>query len=123
MFGERNMERFGSELPIAEKYIDEMLEADRAGDYEAFISRFDKADLDGFNEEIFQNDVAQMRDDLGSYKSRVYLGSLEGVKSAQRPRCLRFVWRAIYEKNEALIVLGIHELNGVWYINESTVSK
>jgi len=117
------MERFGAELSIAEKYIGEMLKADEAGSFDDFVRRFDKADLEGFTEEIFQHDVARMREDLGCYRSRVYLGSLEGFKTADRPRSLRFVWRGIYDKNEALIVLGIHEKDGDWYVNESTVSK
>ena len=41
----------------------------------------------------------------------------------KHPNCLRFVWRAIYEKNEALITVGIHEKNGVWLVNENVVSK
>ncbi|MEH6454277.1 MAG: hypothetical protein V7782_14700 [Psychromonas sp.] len=117
------MERFGKELLIAETYIDEMLAADQSGDYDSFVRRFDKVELEEFNQEIFNNDVALMREELGSYKSRVYLGSLQGFQTAIRPRCLRFVWRAVYEKNEALIILGIHQVDGEWYVNESTVSK
>jgi hypothetical protein len=111
------------EIAVAEKYLTEMLEADRTDDYEAFIRRFDKIDLEGFDKDIFLNDTEQMQEDLGAYKSRFYLGSLKGFKEDKYPRCLRFVWRAIYEKNEALIVVGIHEKDGVWYVNESTVSK
>ena len=111
------------EVEVAEKFLDEMLEADRVGDYEGFIKRFDKDDIEGFDEETFQKDVSHMRDDLGPYKSRTYLGSLNGFKDDKHPRCLRFIWRAIYEKNEALIIVGIHEIGDVWYVNESTVSK
>ena len=117
------MDNVDAELAVAEKYLDEMMEADRADDYEGFIKRFDKVDLDGFNEEIFHNDAKLMREELGLYKSRSYLGSLNGFKDDTHPRCLRFVWRATYEKNEALIVVGIHEIDGIWYVNESTVSK
>lgn len=110
-------------LEVAEKYLTEMLEADRAGDYDAFIKRFDSADLEGFNKDVFLKDVELMREELGVYEDRVFLGSLNGFKSEDRPGCLRFVWRAIYEKNEALIILRIHEKNGEWYVNESVVSK
>lgn len=111
------------ELEIAEKYLTEMLEADRLGDYEAFIQRFDSDDLEDFTENIFQKDIELMREDLGVYKNRSFLGSLKGFKSENHPGCLRFVWRAAYEKNEALVILGIHEKNGVWYVNENVVSK
>ena len=111
------------ELEVAEKYLTEMLEADRIGNYEAFIKRFDSADLAGFNEIIFHKDIELMGKDLGAYQNRTFLGSLKGFKSESRPRCLRFVWRATYEKNEALIILGIHTKNGVWYVNENVVSK
>jgi len=108
---------------IAERYLSDMLEADRTGDYEGFIKHFDKADLDDFDESIFLKDVELMREDLGTYKDRSYLGSLNGFKTPNHPNCLRFVWRAMYEKNEALITVGIHEKNGVWFVNENVVSK
>ncbi|WP_250655885.1 hypothetical protein [Alkalimarinus coralli] len=110
-------------LSIVENFLTEMLEADRTSDYEAFIKRFDKNDLEDFNKDIFLNDTALMREELGAYKSRVYLGSLNGFKDDSHPNCLRFVWRGIYEKNEALIVLGIHQKDGVWYVNENAISK
>jgi len=28
----------------------------------------------------------------------------------------------VYEKNEAIITVGIHQVNGTWYVNESRVS-
>ncbi len=111
------------ELAVAEQYLTEMLEADRVGDYEGFIRRFDKIDLEGFGEDVFLKDTELMREELGVYQNRFYLGSLNGFKDDNHPRCLRFVWRAIYEKNEALIVVGIHEKDGVWYVNENTISK
>jgi len=110
-------------LAIAEKYLSEMLEADKSMDYAAFVERFDSIELDGFTEDVFLSDIERMREDLGAYKERYYLGSLQGFKSKQHSKCLRFVWRAVYEKNEALIVLGIHEKSGAWYVNENTVSK
>lgn len=110
------------ELKIAEKYLAEMLEADRDEDYLAFIKRFETVDPDEFNESIFLNDVDLMREELGSYKERVYLGSLKGISESGKQRSLRFVWRGIYDINEALIVLGIHQKDGTWYVNENHVS-
>ncbi|MGY0646310.1 MAG: hypothetical protein ACW7DN_17215 [Paraglaciecola chathamensis] len=117
------MECVEEELVIAEKYLTEMLESDRVSDYEGFIKRFDEIDLEGFEKAAFLKDTKLMREELGAYKERIYLGHLNGFKDNDHPRCLRFVWRAIYERNEALIVVGIHEKDGVWYVNENTVSK
>ncbi|NRB39962.1 MAG: hypothetical protein HRU20_16085 [Pseudomonadales bacterium] len=117
------MNEIMEELTVAERYLTEMLEADRIGDYEGFIKRFDKIDLGGFDKDIFLKDTELMREELGVYKKRFYLGSLNGFKDDDHPRCLRFVWRAIYEKNEALIIVGIHEKGGVWYVNDNVVSK
>lgn len=117
------MKEHVDELGIAEEYLTEMLEADRVGDYAAFTRRFDSDELDGFDESIFLKDIELMREELGAYKDRCFLGSLNGFKRANRPASLRFVWRAIYEKNEALIILGIHQKNGVWCVNENVVSK
>ncbi|GAA3921240.1 hypothetical protein [Litoribacillus peritrichatus] len=111
------------ELRIVEAYLTDMLEADRDGDYDAFIKHFDDDDLEGFTKNTFLEDVELMREDLGAYKDRSFLGSLQGFKTDSRSNCLRFVWRATYEKNEALIILGIHEKDGVWLVNENVVSK
>lgn len=117
------MSEYAEELKIAEGYLTEMLAADHAGDYEGFIRRFDTADLEGFGERDFHDDVAKMSADLGAYQNRFFLGSLNGFKTESHPQCVRFVWRAHYEKNEALIIVGMHKKGGIWYVNESVVSK
>jgi len=117
------MIEYAEELKIAEKFLVETIEADRAGDYEGFIRRFDKRDLEGFYEEDFNKDIKLMREQLGAFKSRSYMGSLKGFQNEKHPSCLRFVWRATYEKSEVLIIIGIHKIGDVWYLNESTVSK
>lgn len=117
------MTEYIEELEIAEKYLLETLEADRAGDFESFIKRFDKRDLEGFSEEDFNKDIELMQEELGAFKRRSYMGSLKGFRDEEHPECLRFVWRAIYEKTEALIIIGIHKVDGAWYLNESNVSK
>ncbi|MCL6416855.1 hypothetical protein MIB92_14435 [Aestuariirhabdus sp. Z084] len=117
------MENNKEALGVAEEYLTEMLKADRDEDYEGFVCRFEKSDLEDFGKDDFLKDTALMRDELGPYQRRDFLGALNGFKDDDRPGCLRFVWRAYYEKNEALIVVGIHQKNGIWYVNESTVSK
>ena len=115
------MEDNQEELKIAEKYLSEMLNADQSGDYASFIKRYETVDS-GFSEDVFIKDVEAMKDELGAYKERVYLGSLNCSGKGSPQRSLRFVWRGIYEKSEALIVLGIHQNAGVWYVNENHIS-
>lgn len=117
------MTEHAEELKIAEAFLSEMLEADRLGDYEGFVKHFDGADLEGFNESLFLEDTELMRDELGAYKDRSFLGSLEGFQCEEHPGALRFVWRGIYEKNEALIILGMHKKAGAWRVNENVISK
>jgi hypothetical protein len=58
---------------IAEKYLDEMLEADEAGNYQGFIKRFNQDNLEGFTEADFLKDIEDMREELGSYqKKRIF---------------------------------------------------
>jgi len=115
------IERQG-ELEIAEKYLAEMLEADRDGDYLSFIKHFETVDSKEFNENVFLRDVESMREELGAYKEHVYLGSLNCFHEDSHHRSLRFVWRGIYEKNDAIIVLGIHQKDDIWYVNENHIS-
>ncbi|NOZ84148.1 MAG: hypothetical protein GXP60_04985 [Epsilonproteobacteria bacterium] len=117
------MEKYVEELKIAEKYLDETIKADKEGDFEGFVRRFDKRDLEGFTKDAFHKDVERMKNGLGDYISRSYLGSLEGFRDKNHPECLRFVWRGIYEKSEVLIIVGIHKKDDTWYLNASTVSK
>ncbi|EKF73443.1 hypothetical protein A11A3_13860 [Alcanivorax hongdengensis A-11-3] len=117
------MNHDADEIETAETFLTEMLEADRVGHYSSFIQHFDPAELEGFDEKAFLDDVALMRDELGAYQSRHFLGSLQGFQHEDRPQSRRFVWRAVYEKNEALIILGMHRKDGEWVVNESVVSK
>lgn len=109
-------------LIIAEQYLDEMLEAEATSDYDLFVKRFEKKDLANFGASRFKKDMYSIREDLGHYKSREYLGSLKGFSNAdnpdKHPGCRRYVWRGVFEKNETIITLGIHEIDGVLYVNE-----
>lgn len=107
---------------MAEVYLDEMLKADQDGNYQAFIKRFEQVDVDHFSEETFLADVELMREELGEYRNRHYLGMLSMKSDKGIEQTLRFVWRGIYDKNEALIVLGIHNKDGIWFVNENHIS-
>ncbi|MEM7619778.1 MAG: hypothetical protein AAF228_04840 [Pseudomonadota bacterium] len=103
---------------IAESYLDEMLEAERTRDFKAWTNRFNDDDLEGFSEEIFLSDLDRMEKNLGVYKSREFFGIVKGPKNISAKDSLspsfRFVWKAIFEKNEALIIVGIRQIDGIW---------
>jgi hypothetical protein len=112
------MNESDDQLAIAEKYLDEMLEAENMNNYQSWIKRFEQTDLADFNESIFAEDIKQMNEDLGSYKSRVYLGSLNGFKNDNHPESTRFVWSGVFEKTEMVIVLGIHKRGDTWHVHQ-----
>lgn len=106
---------------VAEEFLDEMLEAEKNLDYHAFVQRFEKKDIDNFGESRFTKDMYAIRTDLGNYKSREFLGALNGFEDADNvgryPECIRYVWRGIFEKNETLMIIGLHKKEGVFYAN------
>lgn len=102
-------------LAVAEEYLDQMIAADAANDYEAFIKPF--IVNEEFTQEKFEADVAEMQPLMGAYVSREYLGSLKGNDDDHKDS-LRFVWKGTYEKEEALIVVGIVMIEGNWFAIE-----
>lgn len=118
------MEVGKSQLALAEKILDEMIEAEREGNenYELFVKHFDKETLSDFGPTRFKKEMMCIREDLGEYKSREYLGSLKGHVDPdypdKHPECVRYNWRGIFEKNETLITLGIHKEGSKYLVNE-----
>ena len=112
------MEKYVAEKAIAEGYLDEMLEAERKRDFGAWSKRWEASDLEGLDEDVFQRDLDDMDRVLGAYRSRFYFGVLKGTKDVSQENdtsvSLKFVWRMIYEKNEALSVVGIRKRDGRW---------
>lgn len=118
------MEEDKQRLALAEEILDEMIQAEREGreDYELFVKRFDKDTLSHFGPTRFKKEMMCIREDLGEFKSREYLGSLKGHVDPdypdKHPECIRYNWRGIFEKNETLITLGIHKQDGQYFVNE-----
>jgi len=118
------MELGKSQLALAEQILDEMIEAESQGNenYELFVKHFDQDTLSDFGPTRFKKEMMCIREDLGEYKSREYLGSLKGHVDPdnpdKHPECVRYNWRGIFEKNETLITLGIHKENGKYLVNE-----
>lgn len=107
---------------VAEEFVDEMLAAEEKLDYQLFVKRFEKKDVDNFGESRFTKDMYAIRTDLGAYQRRERLGVLNGFEDADNagryPGCIRYVWRGIFEKNDTLMVLGIHKKDDIFYVNE-----
>ena len=118
------MELGKSQLALAEQILDEMIEAESQGNenYELFVKHFDQGTLSDFGPTRFKKEMMCIREDLGEYKSREYLGYLKGHVDPdhpdKHPECVRYNWRGIFEKNETLITLGIHKENGKYLVNE-----
>ena len=110
------------QLKIAESYLDEMLAAEEAVDYDAFVRRFETRDIEHFGASRFKKDMYAIREDYGDYRSREYLGCLAGKHDPDRPDrhpgCIRYVWRGVFEKSETLIVVGLFTRDGTAYVNE-----
>ena len=111
-------------LALADNILDEMIQAERKGheDYELFVKHFDKDTLNDFGPTRFKKEMMCIREDLGEYKSREYLGSLKGHVDPdypdKHPECIRYNWRGVFEKNETLITLGVHKKGDKYLVNE-----
>lgn len=110
-------------LSIAEQYLDEMIEAERTNDYEAWIARFEQEDLEGFNQEIFESDIQEMNEELGAYKSRSFLETLRAASEDRNSESHKFVWKGVYEKVDVIMIVGIHKNDGDWYVNQYTINS
>lgn len=108
---------------IAELYLDEMLAAELAGDFQQWIKRYEPVDLEDFDEAEYITDMELIGESLGNYVSREFMGSLKGLRrnvdETESIDRMRFVWKGIFEKSEVVIIVGIHEKDGVVYANEN----
>ena len=109
-------------LSFAEEILSEMIEAESSdtGDYDLFVKHFDK--VDDFGPTRFKKELMCIREDLGDYKDREYLGALKGHVGPDNPdkypESIRFNWRGIFEKNETLITLGLYKKDGKFVVRE-----
>ena len=83
-----------------------MLEADDTGNYERFIKHYEEKDLVDFSIECFQNDIKLMQARNGMNLGYEYFGALQGYREGDHDGCFRFLWKGLYEKREALIVMA-----------------
>ncbi len=118
------MEDDKDRLAMAEKILGEMIEAEAQGseNYELFVKHFDEENLKDFGPTRFKKEMMCIREDLGDYVSREYLGSLNGHIDPDNPdrypEHVRYNWRGIFEKNETLITLGLYKKDGKFLVKE-----
>jgi len=104
---------------IAEQYFDEMVEADEARDYDLWIKRWKD---DDYSKEDYLNDRDGIREDLGPYVSREYIGYICCTKKSGNSQYHRYAWIARHEKASAVTTVGIYEEESVIYLNEKWFS-
>lgn len=111
----------GENLNRVEQFVDEMVEADAERSYEKFTQRFEEKYLVNFSEKKFQRDVREIREDLGQYLNRQFLGCLTGDRdpevTAKYPHELRYVWRFVFEKKEVIGLACIYRKGETYYVS------
>lgn len=116
------MSDFAIDRDTAEQFLDEMLSAEESVDYDAWTRRFEQRFLVHFTRKRFERDMKAIREDLGDYRHREYMGCLKGItETGEEPRfpgCVRYVWKGVFELNETLIVVGLHERDNQVYVNQ-----
>lgn len=105
---------------IAEKYLQEMLEADDTENFDLYIKRFESEYIQGFTEEVFNSDVEKMQQRNGMHKSSEFLGTLRN-EIVDGLDIYRTAWKGIYEKRDAIIEMGVYKKNDNWYVLRSAV--
>jgi len=105
---------------IAEKYLQEMLEADDTKNFELYTKRYEKKHLVNFSQERFLEDIKYMHDRNGMNTGYEFLSALRNASIDGLDVC-RFVYKGIYEKRDAVIDFGVYKKNGNWYVIESAV--
>jgi len=109
-------------LAFAEEILDEMIQAGSTDpeDYELFVKHFDQ--IDNFGPTRYKKEMMCIREELGNYKSREYLGALKGQVNPDNPDkfpgFVRFNWRGVFEKNETLVTLGLYQKEGKYVVRE-----
>lgn len=116
------MQELKEQLLIAEKYLDEMLEAEKTNDYEAWITRFEEVDLLDFNKDMFEKDISEMNEKMGAYKTRSFLETLRSAISRGDSESHKFVWKGVYEKTDVIMIVGIHKKNDIWHVHQYTIN-
>ena len=101
---------------VAEQVLDEMLEAKKTSNYDAWNQRWEVDLTANYTKEKFLNNIKGTLDELGHYISREYIGciSYEGESG----KTYSHAWKSQYEKNVAITTVGIYEKESIVYLDE-----
>ena len=102
---------------FADRCVLEVAQAIRDRDFEAFCRLFDPDLADNFSEPDFLSEVEVESDGLGLLQSHKYLGHVKGSQN-EHPGSVRFVYGGVFTQAEALIILCVHDRDGIPYLNE-----
>jgi len=104
---------------IAELYFDEMVEADRNRDHEAWMKRWKDSD---YSQDQYLTDRDGISNDLGPYIRRQYIGYVCCTQDDGTTKYQRYAWLSTHEKAQAVTTVGIFEHEGEIYLNEKWFS-
>jgi hypothetical protein len=104
----------------AEQYVDQLFDGMFEPNYTKFTQLFEEKFLIHIPEVEFAKNMQEENEKLGAYIGREYMGSVRGPKRAgdnRYPNLIRYLWRCYFEKNEALLRVGIYEKHGTYYVS------
>jgi len=112
---------FDEQRLTAERYLDEIFEAEKELDHAKFVRRSEPEYSINYSEKDFKNSVREIREELGSVVTREYWGCLTGPivsdVADRYPGLVRHIWLAVFEKAQLYITLGVYQKNGTYYIS------
>lgn len=102
----------------AEKCIEKIGNAIRDEDFDAYQECFDPEDPGDFTKDEFENSISTEADELGFITGYDYLGSIKG-DPVEFTGAVKFVYKGTFsEGGEAFIIVGVHEREGGYFLNE-----
>jgi len=103
----------------AEQFLSEILEAEEEWNYAKYTQRWEKLYLVAYPEHRFLRHCRIDGEDLGKFVQRDFLGCVAYKEDPEGryPNRVRFVWRAYYERQEAIRTLGIYCKNGSYFVS------
>jgi len=109
-------------LNRAEQFVDDMIKGAAENSYEKFHQHFEEQYLVHSSEKNFLKDLRGIRENLGNYISREFLGCItigqtDPDMAARWPQELRYLWRGVFEKNEVLISACIYCKDGNYHVS------
>lgn len=104
----------------AEQFVDQLYEGIFELDYTKFTQLFEEKYLIHLPEVEFEKNMREEQEKLGAYIGREFMGCVKGTKRAgddRYPNLVSYLWRCFFEKNEALLRVGIYEKDGTHYVS------